>query len=76
MSHSMTCYHCGTPGHFVAECPLMTPAGSKDEHLARIGGYVAEWHRSEITVERKRKMISDENLLYYGPSCRKALRWP
>ncbi len=73
---SMTCYHCGTPGHFVAECPLMIPAASQGEHLARIGQYVDMWVAGEITVERKRKMISDENLMHYGPSCRRALLWP
>lgn len=73
---SMTCYHCGTPGHFVAECPLMVPAASRDEHMARIDGYVGMRVHGEIGLERKRKMISDENLLYYGPGCRKALLWP
>jgi len=72
----MDCYHCGTAGHFVAECPMMVPAASKEEHMARIAQYVAAWLMGEITVERKRKMISDENLLYYGPGCRKALLYP
>lgn len=76
MSHSMTCYHCGEPGHFVAACPMMVPAESFEEHMARIDSYIASWARGEIGLERKRKMISDENLLHYGPTCRRALLWP
>jgi hypothetical protein len=71
----MTCYHCGEPGHWVVDCPTMRPAASSEEHQARIDSYVASWVRGEITVDRKRKMISDENLLYYGPGCRPALIW-
>lgn len=73
---SMTCYHCGEPGHWVADCPTMVPAASFEEHLARIDAYVASWARHEIDTARKRKMISDENLMHYGPGCRKALLWP
>jgi len=73
---SMTCYHCGEPGHFVADCPTMRPAGSHEEHMARIAAYVDEWVRGDITTERKRKMISDENLMHYGPDCRRALLHP
>ena len=76
MSHSMTCYHCGTPGHFVADCPMMVPAASHEEHMARIDLYVAMWARGELGLEQKRKMISDENLLHYGPACPKRLLWP
>lgn len=73
---SITCYHCGQAGHFVAECPQMVPASSFGEHMARIDAYVGQWARHEISRDQKRKMISDENLLWYGPSCRKALTWP
>jgi hypothetical protein len=76
MEYSMTCYHCGKPGHFAAACPLMIPAASNEEHLARIDGYVAAWVAGEITTERKRKMISGENVLHYGPDVRRALVWP
>lgn len=75
MGYSMTCYHCGEPGHFVAACPMMVPASSTEEHVARIAGYVDAWVRGEITIDRKRKMISDENLLHYGAGCRPALLW-
>ncbi len=71
----MNCYHCGGH-HYVAECPLMIPAASRDEHMARIDQYVAMWQRGEVTLERKRKMISDENLLWHGPACRRALLYP
>lgn len=70
---SITCYHCGEPGHFVAECPGMVPAASYEEHQARIDSYIAQWARREISTARKRKMISDENLLWHGPKCPKAL---
>ena len=73
---SITCYHCGEPGHFVAECPMMTPALTYEEHQARIDGYVASWVRGEISIDRKRKMISDENVLHYGADCPRRLRWP
>ena len=76
MKETMTCYHCGELGHFVAECPLMIPAASFEEHMSRIDLYVAMWARGDVGLERKRKMISDENLLYYGPGCRKALLYP
>lgn len=73
---SMTCYHCGIPGHFIAACPLMIPASSFEEHIARIDGYVDDWLVGLISRDRKRKMISDENLMWHGPGCRKALLWP
>ncbi len=73
MGYSMTCYHCGELGHFVAECPMMIPASSIEEHQARICGYAGRWARGEITLTQKRKMISDENLLWHGPKCSKAL---
>ena len=76
MKATMTCYHCGEPGHFVAECPKTVPASSHEEHMARIDSYVTMWHRGEITRDQKRKMISDENLLYYGTACPRKLIWP
>jgi len=73
MEYSMNCYHCGEPGHFVAACPEMMPASSYEEHQARICEYVRRWALGEITMVQKRKMISDENLLWHGPKCSKAL---
>jgi hypothetical protein len=75
-SMAMNCYNCGEPGHFAANCPLSVPAGSFDEHMARIGRFVEEWQEGIITIEQKRHRISDENKLYYGPGCRKALTYP
>jgi Zinc knuckle len=72
----LNCYHCHEPGHFAAACPFMTPAASYEEHLARIDHFVAQWHSGAITMEQKRHLVSDENLLHYGPSCRKALLYP
>ena len=73
---SMDCYKCGEPGHFAANCPLLVPASSYGEHMARIGRFVEECQEGIITIEQKRHLISDENKLYYGPGCRKALTWP
>ena len=40
-----------------------------------IDGYTAAWARGEITTGEKRRAISDENLAFYGPDCRKTLLW-
>jgi Zinc knuckle len=75
------CYQCGEPGHMIASCPALLP-GNDDEaltyaaHLAVIDAIVANWHEGKLSIDQKRKMISDENRAYYGPSCRRALAWP
>lgn len=70
------CYRCHRPGHYAADCPGAIPAASKDEHHARIGAYVTDWIEGRITIDQKRRAISDENLLHYGADCPRRLRWP
>jgi hypothetical protein len=45
-------------------------------HLGRIAAYVTAWQNDELTLAEKRRAISDENRMYYGPDCRRALLWP
>jgi len=58
--------------------PLEVPfrADSFDEHLARIGGYVASWAEGDMTREQKRRAISAENRLWYGDECPRRLIYP
>ena len=72
---ALTCYHCEEPGHFAANCPVTAVAGSFEEHLARIDRFVARWVDRELTTEQKRRLISDENTLYYGSACPPRLQY-
>lgn len=72
----MDCYRCGQQGHFAADCALSMRASSDEEHRARIDGFVRDWTEGRISMERKRMAVSDENKLWYGPACRRALTWP
>ena len=46
------------------------------DHLNRIDAYVAAWHAGKISIDEKRRAISDENRMFYGPDCRRNLLWP
>ena len=72
----MACYRCHRPGHYADSCPESIPAAGKDEHLARIDAYVEDWIEGRITIDQKRRAISDENRLYYGDACPRRLIWP
>lgn len=69
----MNCYRCGDSGHYAADCPLAIPAMGMEEHLARIDQTVDLWISGEITLQRKRQLIAEENRLHYGEECRPAL---
>ncbi len=62
----MRCYKCGQHGHFAANCPLNVPASDRDEHMARIDALVGQRAAGEISTEDKRRLISAENILFYG----------
>lgn len=81
------CYRCGEPGHVKAECtapPAPPPASAPGQmdaraysaHMETIEDAVADWAAGTITLDQKRRKISDENRRYYGPGVRKALTWP
>lgn len=63
---AQTCYKCGEPGHFAANCVLSLRALDHAEHMARIAAIVDQWVSGEITREQKRSKISDENEQWYG----------
>lgn len=44
-------------------------------HMDLIASYVVAWQRGEITLDAKRRAISDENRAFYGPDCPKHLLW-
>lgn len=46
---------------------------SHEEHTLRIRIIVNQWFAGEITIDRKRQLIIEENRTYYGPSCRPEL---
>jgi hypothetical protein len=56
------------------QSPESTTDGYRD-HLARIGQLTERWHEGLITVDEKRRAISDENRQFYGPDCPKHLLW-
>lgn len=61
------CWKCGEPGHFAASCTLQLRATSYAEHMARIAATVDRWISREISIEKKRVLVSDENVQWYGP---------
>jgi hypothetical protein len=52
------------------------PAGdARAAHLARIGKLVMLWQTGLISVDDKRRGISDENRSFYGAECPQRLIW-
>jgi hypothetical protein len=45
------------------------------QHLDRIAELVVNWQAGLLTVEQKRRAISDENKQFYGANCPKHLTW-
>jgi hypothetical protein len=72
----MKCFNCGEDGHIKAECPARLSKESRSDHMAVIDETMQAWIDGKISIEQKRRMISDENLAYYGEGCRKALLYP
>jgi hypothetical protein len=72
----MKCFKCSEYGHSADICPLLVPAQSFDEHIARIDRYVERWISGELTREAKRRSISAENILWYGEKCPRHLIYP
>ena len=62
----MECFNCGEIGHLDANCPLRFQAESWRGHLKRVERLVDLWVEGRITREQKRRMISAENVLWYG----------
>ena len=44
-------------------------------HMDLIDSYVAAWQRGELTIDQKRRAISDENQAFHGPECPRHLLW-
>jgi hypothetical protein len=73
----MRCFSCGQPGHVKAHCPARQQHGdSWDDHIAIIDATVTAWTEGNISIDRKRRMISDENRSFYGAGCPRRLQWP
>lgn len=70
------CYNCGGTDHWKDACPLAARAGSYDEHLGRIAGFIDQWADGQIGIEAKRLAIGQENVQWYGEGCPMRLRWP
>jgi hypothetical protein len=71
----------GDASYFAMAMRTNSPeAAAKDRareiHMDIIESYVTAWQAGEMTLEQKRRAISDENRAYYGPGVRRALTWP
>ena len=62
----MTCFNCGEEGHIDPDCPLRLRAEHWKAHLSRIDRLVDLYVAGRITREQKRRMISAENVTWYG----------
>lgn len=66
-----SCFRCGTPGHYAAQCPELRPAADRNEHKARIDAYrqrFANWIEGtgliRWTPEQKASAIEAENRMH------------
>ena len=58
------CFHCTSPNHRIAACPLLTPPAGRREHEARIAEYKRQFDYEEIGPQLKTRLIEVENKLW------------
>ena len=55
------CFHCTSPNHRIAACPLLIPPADRREHEARIAEYKRQFDYEEIGPQLKTRLIETEN---------------
>lgn len=62
--NSLTCYHCGAPGHWKDTCQLLRPPAVKGVHDARIAAAVRRFTSLQIGPVTKQRIIRKEKELW------------